>query len=306
MKQLAYRIFLFSLPLLLLWAYAEVQLGSFPNSYLLKQNLVKEKASGCKTIILGSSLAYKGIFADSMENAINLANVSQDLYYDSALLATNFNAFHELRNVIITVSYFSLTDDIQAQGEIWRKHFYRKFNDIEPREQEFSLKDHSLLFLYTPLEAAKMLLRNNRNEMVAQISPMGSYMALGTEAGKLSDWSAKNRVMVHDAFKNDPRLLQRNTAILKNLIRFLVARNIHVILLNPPAHASYRKFADPAVICRNREIVNSLCQEYSISYLDCFEEPGFMDEDFNDADHLNINGALKLTRKLNQFLAQNH
>jgi hypothetical protein len=302
MKRFLFSILLFSAPILLLWILAEIKLSEFKNSYSFKEEIVEEKSAGCETLILGSSLAYKGIIADSIPNAINLANVSQDLFYDSALIVHNFKKFSRLKNVVITVSYFSFTDDLQSQGETWRSRFYKRFNHIEPRTSDLSVKDISLFFLYTPLEAFKMILRNDRNEMVKQISPCGTYITEGTLPGKLSDWSGKSRVMVHDQFKNNNDLLSRNLRTLKNLITFLESRHIRVILINPPAHISYRKFADPEVIKRNKEIITNLCSEYPISYFDHFDDSSFHDEDFNDSNHLNLTGAQKFTSMLRSLL----
>jgi len=53
-----------------------------------------------------------------------------------------------------------------------------------------------------------------------------------------------------------------------------------------------------------QEDVHSLAQQYAIPYYNYFRDQRFMDNDFEDMDHLNAAGAEKLSRIVNDEILQ--
>lgn len=77
---------------------------------------------------------------------------------------------------------------------------------------------------------------------------------------------------------------------------------MHLILTVFPVTIYYQTFFD----MNFREFFYDALEQVNkeIHLVDCFGDPFFDEEDFNDTDHLNNSGAAKMTLMLNHLLQQ--
>ncbi|MGN1078541.1 MAG: hypothetical protein ACI4TE_00020 [Alphaproteobacteria bacterium] len=90
------------------------------------------------------------------------------------------------------------------------------------------------------------------------------------------------------------------TAFVEKLIRAVSADNVCLMIVVPPVTAEYLSYVPPQVnLFENLEI---LMERYKgkVLYLNCYRDKDFTDKDFADCDHLNQQGAEKLTAKIKQ------
>ncbi len=125
MRKLWLKILLVIGPLVLCLLLFEIGLSRVDNSYTFKKRLLHDQAHSIQVLVLGSSHAYYGINPDYFSlKGFNLANVSQPLRYDYALLERYAPKCPDLKVVIMAISDFSLGFRLADSGEYWRDSFY--------------------------------------------------------------------------------------------------------------------------------------------------------------------------------------
>ena len=77
-----------------------------------------------------------------------------------------------------------------------------------------------------------------------------------------------------------------------------------IILLNTPVSPTFRRWESKRQKDINRQVLERLLDAYpEVDYLDLEADVRFDDADFYDGDHLNTEGATKLTDIVRQFLS---
>jgi hypothetical protein len=304
-KRFLFRVLLFLLPVIAVCWYMEARLAKLPNSYNLKRYYFEKSIDKIQVLVLGSSHAMNDVNPEFIrKNTFNLANSSQSLYYDSQLCLRYLDRMKSLQTVVITVSYFSFWMQLSDTRESWRDYFYYKYWGIS--EQKFpwyDLKKYSYTMLYGPSTALKYVSGIAKDESVMRMSEQGWFRKevvypnknLNAEAGA-AKVNADNRTM-HEKHFN------RNVKILEAFIKELQARNIQVLFLSTPISAEYLRFTDQEINRINKRTIQDICQKFNCRWYDYTEDPRFLQEDFNDLEHLNYQGAEKLSRLLDIELA---
>ena len=81
--------------------------------------------------------------------------------------------------------------------------------------------------------------------------------------------------------------------LLSELSEYCTCKNINLLLIVTPVTKYYLAYLDPQYKKYFYEVLNQA--EGVIHLLDLADDPAYLDEDFNDMDHLNESGARKLT-----------
>jgi hypothetical protein len=293
---------LFLLPLALVFGYAEVRLRGMETTYSVKKRDFLQQKDSLEVLVLGSSHALYGIDPGQFSlRGYNLSNSSQTLYYDVRLTEKYLDEMPVLKAVIIPVSYFSLWYQLEDTKDAWRAYFYKKFWEIgSPEIRAMDVENFSYIMLYSPEIAWFYAKRGFHDKNVTgSVRPNGWIAATRHEVDQLNDSLAKVRVELHDRVHFENRLY-KNIRDLENLIAVLKKRNIVPIIITTPVSELYAKFAKPEVVLKNDEILNKLAQRTNIRYFNYFSDKRFLLSDFNDNDHLNPHGAVKLSKILNE------
>ncbi len=299
--KLLLRISFLAAPLLLCFIFLEVGLSRVENSYTLKKRLLHGRLKTIQVLVLGSSHAYYGIDPSYFTwKGFNLADVSQSLRYDNALLRRYAPRCPELKVVLMAVSDFSLGYGLTDSGEYWREFFYARTYGI-PVEKLSMLFDarHYLLFaLYGRKESFSYIRNGFKANLTVNVTASGSFVAPPPDPAKVGQIlgleSARKEVAIHGSVSFQ-RNVAANRRFLEDSIIVCKDRGIVPVLLTTPTTQAYSSSIDPRVWRDVEETVKEMCARYGISYYNFMNDPRFLNGDFEDPDHLNSAGAKKLS-----------
>ena len=292
MKRFLLKLSLFSLPWLILLVLAEIYVESLPNISRDKHQWMLKHAPTVETLVLGHSHTLYGIRPDRLgKHAFSLAQQSQTYRYDAYLL-THY-PLTRLKTIILPFNYSSLWEDFERQpNEQFQAMRYRIYMDcdIHPR-----LSWYGFEVMYMPLVTEKLrsLFTPGRNHW----DHLG-WATEYTKEARLQDWDdGKNRAEANT--RHDTDIVSMNEGILRDIFDYCQKHHIRVILLNTPVSETFRTYEDPRQRNINTQVLNRLLHDYpTVNYLDWEADPRFTSDDFYDSDHLNHEGAQKLTQAI--------
>lgn len=300
------KIFYFFLPIILLLGFVEYQLRShhFTSSYAAKKYYLEQQLDSIETLILGSSESFNGIDPKYFSSkTFNLANVSQTLFYDKALTLKYVNQIPKLKNVIINISYFSFFYQLHDIKEKWRDDYYKLYFDIKfSDDKNFTINQYAYLAVYQLKHSIELAFNNFNDEPAATILRNGYQPRNNKEL--INDSTGLARVTIHnnEIFANRRKQIEED---LEDFVMQLKQKNIKVVFITTPVYTTYSKFCNPKIIEQNSNFINQLTSKYQCKYYNYFTDTSFKQSDFFDNDHLNNNGAKKLSIRLNNEMQNN-
>ena len=298
MKNFLYRVFLFCIPVIVITIGCEIYLRNMPSLYRQKRDQLIANADSIKVLILGSSHAMDGIDpAQFTMYAHNMAFGGQSINFDKKLAEKYLPVLPNVKYALLTLDFNSLYYDHDEN----RDFFYKYYHNINYKNRKF-WKESILqsFFVYTP-EQTLSLIMNQQQDVL--------------EKGWLNK-TGRNDEAVMSVEKNKLRAKGFNQTVkdwkggdsalddLEALIILLQSKNITPVLITFPIYSVMRDFMDSSIIERNRNVGNTLSQKFQIPYLDYFDDDSFTVEDFFNCDHLNGEGAAKLSRKINDVIME--
>lgn len=292
MPKLLIKLFLFvALNAGLLLAYDRIRPAP-PSSLGYKQQIA-EAHHDADTLILGSSHAAMGIVPRYLEgSAVNLANVSQDLYYDCALAERYLPQMPKLRRVILEISYFTWEFALPRSIESWREELYYSVFKFPPQQWTWKPGYFCRLGAYG---FERELFRSETEPNPFDAEGWLHYNStLNPESGKAA--AARHFSSLHSED------LPANVERAARLVRECQGRGVDVVLVITPTHECYRCELDQPALRRMRETTERFRREQQVRVLDYFEDERFTTDDFADGDHLNGRGAERFTMLLQRDL----
>lgn len=295
------RLFIFLLPVILLLGLLEALLRLIPNDYAFKHERLTQDGGTFVFLILGSSHAYKGVDPDLMaSNGFNLANISQDLAHDRALLEHHIDGLTALHDVFLSISYGSLVGCLEDSPESWRVKNYTIYMNIT--SDRLNVSDH-LELLGRPMAQQVKMLRDHLlyGKDNIRCSPNGANITAPKRSVNLA---ADGQEAAKRHTRPPGTSTAKNRAELDRIIALAATRGIRVHLFLPPAHASYRAALSHSQLEDVRLTCRALAARHpNVTFDDLLADPRFLQEDFGDADHLSPSGAAKLSRILAAYLS---
>ena len=297
MKKFLLNISAFSAIILALLCIGEVSVRSIPNPYSTKKKAIRDLGKTTETIVLGSSHSYYGIITDSLENALNLACVSQIYEYDYRILGKYINEFPNLKNAIIVVSYFSFFEPPFERGYWESEIYYKIYLDID-KYPDYSYRNFELSHFesYSGKLSKKLM-----NKPLPATSPAGFGLDF-RHSNPVTPEAGRDRAEGHSTMPLGYETYNRN--YFEALIKTCIERNVTPILMTVPAHKHYYEAFNPAQHERMQLIIRQYCNKYGIKHYDFLKDKRFDDADFYDQDHLCQNGAKKFTRIIKEILSE--
>jgi hypothetical protein len=299
MKNFLTKLMLFLLPIVLAGGLAEGALRAIPNDYATKAKAVIDKAESLEVLFFGSSHTLYGIDPSVMSvEGYNLAHPSQSLDLDYRLYQRFAPQLPQLTTVVITVSSFSLFSTLATGLEQWRLANYAMYYDLDlPWSLENQTELFSNAFKTSALKLWRYYVSNQNpiriNDFGFQAKPASTTLdftgsaILAASRHTYTDWSA----------------LEQQTQALTEFVAAAIAKGQRVILLIPPATAAYVERISTAQMTKTREILEGLAESNPlVTVLDLLSDDRFELSDFYDADHLNQQGAHKLSKLLESVI----
>lgn len=304
MKRIIYKTFLFLLPLAIACIPLEILLRKIPNDYSYKRDYLDKNADQIEVLILGSSHSYYDIDPVYFsKRAFNASHVSQTLDWDYALFQKYKDRFTSLETIVLPISYFSLWKKLENDDEHWRIKNYTIYYNMSyhiPYRYRFELFNNKISTLIGQIFNFYIL--NNYNETCSEL---GWF-----EAGELTKAADLDVAGIQAATRHSFKDLysKKNEAFLHENVRFLseiIKSNpqVKVILFTPPAYKSYYDNMDEAQLKRMFEQTQQIADNFNnCIYINLLKDERFDVHDFNDADHLNSDGAKKLSLIINEIV----
>ncbi|MBF6642551.1 hypothetical protein IVB69_13750 [Flavobacterium sp. J49] len=312
MKKFIQYLSYFALPIFLVIIAFEIYLRQIDTSYTEKEKGILQNQKKIEVLILGNSRATLGIDPNQFERyTYNLANVAQPLYYDKRIALKYLDQLSNLKYVFITVDCGSLNYSRMGSREIWS--YYG--NGIEYKDEMPFFPKYSYLNGYSTSIALK-LLKNDLSGKYKVIKAIdldtdydlnrpiekGFFGYKGTREEGMTAIHIFNRAGkgLDEGISPEKREI---TMDLEDFIRILKTKSITPILLTMPCHKDYVKALHKNMVKRAESDYQKLAQKYQLEYWNYLNFP--MERmNFHDCDHLNIKGAEKFSKVLNERLME--
>lgn len=256
---------------------------------MLKKKGIEKRAKEIEILGLGSSHCTRGFNTDLIDKAFNLSNVDQDLYtshwlfdkYIDSLIHLKKLVFffsihtpgHELcrttsiKNTAVNHYVFGVPYDVDWLGQ-WRKaaqHRLKTFDDSDI--------DYTTFSGYIPEE---------------KVESVGDVTAAFRCSHHLRENKRSNKQMHH----------------LFEMYEVCKKRGIKMYMVLAPFRSDYIEELNKTGLSDD-EIYRDMfpwAKENNIPVLNCLRSRDFEWSDFDDTDHLNEKGAIKLTKKIIPFI----
>ena len=264
-----------------------------PTTATYKRTII-ENHLDADTLILGSSHAVFDVAPLAMPgHVVNLANVSQDVYYDCELARRYIGRMRQLKRVVLEISFFSWERSLGESEEKWRGDLYVHAFGIYPQKWTFRSGHYSQWAAF----GWERVLGFRRED--------DPFDARGWLRGDGHVEMKSGRVAAQRHLKSmRESTLAGNQQLVRELVHACRALGIDVVFVTPPAHACYRRELNAPALARMQQATESFRRELDVSHLDYFTDPRFDDADYLDGDHLNARGAKKFSRILAADLDQ--
>ena len=283
------------------------------NYYWLKTRLERGKRipdSTNATLITGSSHALNGIWEEAWANALNCSMHSQDIYYDFRCAKEVVEGKAKFQRCFILFGYYIAYQDLSLsrgmRDYMVSPVYYPIFGDAhhwEKPEAQDRWKDFEGISAETRrrCEAWSEKIVYEENTYYSRFRRRKPFFDFGGRSWwELTEEEQENygaqRAEGHNSVLKYEESFYENQQILKDYVRFLYLNDVKPIVVIPPFSSVYNRHVDE----RLREAVTELVQspEETLGFVDFNKESIFDNRDFIDMDHLNENGAKKMSRLL--------
>lgn len=290
------RFVLFLMPLLLVGAVVEQWLRAIPTQFSIKASSIEAKRDSIQVLVVGSSNTANGIQPKFFRvPGFNLGFPAQSVWYD-AQFALKYQHLPNLKLVIFGLHYPTIKERLSDTPDSYRQFFYERFSGLPPEElaDVFDIRRLSITPIY-----ANLALRgaNFGNSKVDEFGWMPNEGLLTNP----SDAGAQARLTYLKTIMKDSNV-KRNVEILSGTVETLRKNNVQVALIILPVTNAFVRNANSVELDLVVETIELLSKKYGILTKNYLESDRFMNQDFSDYDHLNPNGAAKLSRIIDEEL----
>ncbi|HLV13716.1 MAG TPA: hypothetical protein VKY41_00930 [Xanthomarina sp.] len=303
MKKLLTHITLFLIPILLIWILAEVFYRTVPNTYSYKHEQISHHNDEVEVLVLGDSHTFYGINPEWLTlKTFNLSNVSQTIYFDKLLFEKHITHLSDLKYLILSVEYTTLSQEDNTQEDIWRKYFYSAQMELEvPIIKWYSPQRYSLALTRKFDKTWKSFQDYIRDGNLIGCDSRGwgnTYLSTmdSAEMQRISHFTAQK----HEDGSMDFGL---NSERIQEIIELCKARDIEVLLVNMPVFTGYLNRLNSEKL----EKIDAACEAFerenpNVTRVNLLRDSRFEITDFQDPDHLNVHGAKKCSLLINDYL----
>ena len=278
---------------------------------------------GAKTIIVGSSHAMNGIVESELEGeVINFSITSQDLYYDFENIKKAVEEGRQRIEIcVINLGYYLMYQDLSYSRE-WSQLIPKVYYPLFGKSHHYQIEEE--FDRMQDINFDRDMFAENWVREFADQWAKGVFMEEATYYGSLKTREKNNllglkdiiwntlsedekrdiafqRAERHNKLKIYEHTRQENGNIVGEMAEYLVRHDIVPVFVIFPFTKYYNVYIDQEYKADIKKLLEDL--PYPVEFLDMNDYlEMFDDSDFLDSDHLNLQGALKATGLLNDFL----
>ena len=230
--------------------------------------------------------------------SFNASEVSQSLDFDYEIYQKYAARMNKLKYIVIPIDYQSLFYRLETISEAWRIKNYIIYYQLQ-NISNFKYKSE-ILSINLSLNLEKVIeYLNGKSSIYCSKSGFG----LGYNINNNRDLYSTAKWSILQDTKNDSLTYKKNVVTVDNLIKLANKYNVKVILYSSPVYFTYSDLMNRKQLSDTYKAINYLkLMNKNVTYSDLIKDTTFSRNDFHDADHLNVRGAEKLTRKINEVL----
>jgi hypothetical protein len=275
----------------------ESLLRKIPNEYKYKNDYLINNSNNINKLFLGSSHSYYGINPEFITgSSFNASHISQSINLDYEIIKKY--KWNELEYIIIPIDYFSLFSRLSNGVEYWRVKNYNLYYDMQLSSK---LSDNS--------ELMSISLKSNIKRIIAHYllnnsSITCSELGFGNKHIMSEDLLVTGKETALRHTEKDLSKLGESLLILKEIINFASKNDVEIIFYTSPAYKTYVSNLDQNQLALTIKTIKKLAEKnINCSYFNLLEDSSFNSSDFIDADHLNPEGAKKLSSKIDELIS---
>ena len=292
------KVLLLSALLFITALFCEFLTRRVPNPYKWKETWMEKNASKLEVMILGSSHAFYGVNPAFLKRpSFNLAYVSQGLEYDDYLLNRYLPKTTNLRFVFLSISSFSLFENLEEHPEWFRIINYQLYMGAR-KYGHFSKYNYEMSHFWGATEKIKTYYLKRENTVICSDLGYGTDYTLKNKNKR--NWD-NGEERVKECNYTDWKNLSKNTRYLEHMAEVCEQQDVQLVLFTAPARPSYYNSLYKKQMDRSYQVIHSIMSEHkNVMYQNYLKDSLFVADDFYDQDHLSDVGAEKLTRMLNE------
>jgi hypothetical protein len=296
----------FFIPILFIYGIVEVLVLNIPTNYKANSSYFNESKNEIELIALGSSQMDGAINPEFLDKpAICLASSSQHHNLDFIILQQLSSSTTNLKYVVLELSNSHLELPHNSKS-FWKNAVYLKYYNVNAFERKTYFKD-KLIYIANPDLYSRMLndyyLKDNYD---IKLNKFGYQTNSFNGSFPLNDFNEDiiSKLITTPNQKENPNIFKNNTAYLFSMLDYISDRDLKVIICTLPLYTTYTKNLNINIVKRRDSVISIIKNKYPNSFFIEAERDtiNFNVTDFNNANHLNPNGAKKFTLLLNKLV----
>jgi len=242
---------------------------------------------------------------------VNLANPTQDLFYDFEMFKHGLKYSENVKNIkycIIGLCLYSFNYDLaSSKANMCRSIYYypvvnSMHNFIHKEIYEKFFKDFHNKVNQVFNADFHMIIFNKYKQLYKQILEQGRNKEFCSKS--LSDEEINNILdNISKEFNKDyPETRIENVRIFKKYLQLVKENGIKAIIVIPPLSKFYEQHVSKKMMEETLEIINESKNEYEFTFIDFSKNELFEEKHFTDGSHLNKKGSEIITDIINKYI----
>lgn len=296
----------FFIPVVLAYFILEFLVLNIPMNYKVYGEYLDTHPEEIAVMSLGSSQMKCGFnpeFSDKV--TINLSSTSQHHNEDFHILKGTKDRLPKLKYILMEVSYNHL-ELPHHTNDYWKNTVYLNYYDVNAFERHTWYKDRLVYLSNTHFYSYKLMEHYVHKSSTEKLNEYGfdannysgAFKKLNYDESKI----ATNKFKI--ITREDVSIFKKNTAYLFDMLDYMQAENLKVIVCTLPLYKTYLKQRNPNIVRRRDSVLSLIKSKYSNVVILNKETDtlNFVIKDFLNENHLNPDGAKKFTALVNRKL----
>jgi len=293
MKKFLFRTIIFISPIISISIFVDYDMKKNPTTTLgEKARYINKHANEIKTIILGTSHAYAGINPKYLNgHAFNLAYPRRTTEYDYLLLQKYEEKLIKLEKIILTYDLFSYHNDIESYTKIYYDEFGVVGKNTTPENYFMGLIRPYLSLRKNQI--TKALKKYVFKQSISQPSRRYKYRgweSIDTTLSAYMTIEQAQNVYKYHVLNSD----NTNINLFDSIIQFGRKNNCKIYFVTTPCYKHYLNCMDTTLWINAKQNLNKLIKrnaDVPIYHIDLLKDKRFTYNDYENVNHLNVQGA---------------